>query len=93
MQLDKSNVNDNIHYMYPATITSQWQMSIPAPVRDVFAGWKKVVVYKKEDALVVRPVKDLLSLAGSFKTKKKYNQKAIDEGFAKYLGERGALIK
>ena len=57
--------------MYPATITSQWQMSIPAPVRRALRGKKRVLVYENDDGLIIKPVKDFLELSGSLKTNKK----------------------
>lgn len=90
MRLDKNNGNDNIHYMYPATITSQWQMSIPAPVRDFLKGKKKVVVYREKDGLKIKPVKDFLELAGTFKTTKKATSRQVREAFEKYLGRMAA---
>lgn len=73
--------------MYPASITSQWQMSIPAPLRSIFGprGSRKVVVYKENGVLVVKPVKDLLEFSGAFKTKKKATSRQIREAFGDYL--------
>lgn len=77
--------------MYPASITSQWQMSIPAPVRRALGISKrsKVMTSVQDGKMIVEPVKDFLDLAGTFKTTKKYSQKKIDEGFADYLAKQG----
>lgn len=59
--------------MYPVSITSQGQISIPADLRRSrgFEKGKKVLIYSDGDELRIRPVKDFMELAGTFKTNKK----------------------
>ena len=81
--------------MYTVSITSQGQMSIPAPLRRLlgFDKMNKANVFVEEDALVVRPIKDFLDLAGTFKTRKKATSRQIREAFGNYLAKQGAGIK
>jgi len=59
--------------MYPASITYQGQVSIPAKLRRLYGldKNKKVLIYAEGDGVKIRPVKDFLELSGSLKTNKK----------------------
>lgn len=62
------------------TITSQGQISIPAKIRRKlgFDKSKRALVVAKGDRLEIRPVKDFMEMAGSFK-RKAIKDKTIEE--------------
>jgi len=59
--------------IYPVTITSQGQISIPIKLRRELGldKTKRAFVSSREGKIVIEPVKDLLELRGSIKTDKK----------------------
>lgn len=75
---------------YTVSITSQGQISIPAALRRKFDfdKTKRALITEDNGNLIIEPVKDLLELAGSLKTKRKplSNQK-LHELFAKSVAE------
>lgn len=77
--------------MYTVSITSQGQISIPAKLRRELGlkGGKKANISKEGNSLVIKPVRDLLELAGSFKTEKKpLTSRELHERFAKSMAFR-----
>lgn len=74
---------------YTVAITSQGQISIPAKIRRQLGLNKtmRVVVSSQGGKVIIEPVKDILELAGSFKTKIKTSPKQIREGFEQYLAK------
>ena len=78
---------------YTVSITSQGQISIPAPLRRKLGldKNKKALVREENGELVVKPVKDFMELAGSLSQYAKKNksieqimeeeEKAIEQGF------------
>lgn len=76
---------------YTVSITKQGQISIPAPLRKKYGldKSKKAIVYPTaEGKIVIEPVRDLLSLLGSLKTKKRISPRKIRKEFEKYLAHR-----
>lgn len=75
--------------MYTVSITSQGQISIPAPLRRKLGlnKNKKAFVSEEKGRIIVEPVTDLLKLQGSLKTNAKVSFKQIRQGFEKYLGQ------
>jgi len=72
------------------SITSQGQISIPAPIRrklglDVL---KKAVVIERDGKLFIEPVRDLLDLRGALKTSITASSKEVREAFVKYLAKK-----
>jgi AbrB family looped-hinge helix DNA binding protein len=59
--------------MYPVSITSQGQISIPAPIRRLLGlnEGSKAIVSTDNGKIVIEPVVDFLDLAGTFKTNEK----------------------
>lgn len=59
--------------MYTVSITSQGQISIPAPIRKILGleNYKKALVSVEEGKMIVKPIKDFFELSGKFKTNKK----------------------
>ncbi len=59
--------------MYTVSITTQGQISIPAPLRRKLGlnTSTKAFVSEKDGKVVIEPIKDLLELGGSLKTNKK----------------------
>lgn len=75
--------------VYTVSITSQGQISIPAPIRRQLNldKNKKALVRVEKNTIVMEPVEDLLDLKGFFKTKKKISSRKIREAFEQYLAE------
>lgn len=71
---------------YLVTITSQGQISIPAPIRRRMGLDKvrKAMVSMVDDKMVMEPVNDFMSLRGIFKSNKKHTieeeERAIGKG-------------
>lgn len=80
--------------MYPVSITSQGQISIPAPLRRLlgFDKTKKAVAYATDEGVLIKPVKDFLELSGTFKTTKRATPKQIRKAFEEYMGKMGAGV-
>ena len=59
--------------MYPVSITSQGQFSIPIPLRRLLGlnSGTKAMVSVEGKRLIVEPVRDFMELAGTFRTNKK----------------------
>jgi AbrB family looped-hinge helix DNA binding protein len=74
---------------YTVAITSQGQISIPAKIRRQLGLNKtmRAVVSSQGGKVIIEPVKDILELAGSFKTKAKASPKQIRRGFEDYLAQ------
>lgn len=74
---------------YTVSITSQGQISIPAPLRRKynFTTSQKATVVDSGEGLFIKPIKDVDYFMGIFKPKKKltYKQerKAIDDAWAR----------
>lgn len=78
----------SLMYMpYYVTITSQGQISIPAPIRRKLSLDKvrKAIVEVEKDKIVITPTKDIDELMGIFKTKKRISPKAARRAFEKAL--------
>ena len=77
---------------YTVSITSQGQISIPAPLRRKLGlnKHKKALVREDQGRIVVEPVRDLLELRGSLNPKNKppLSSAEIHEAFANYLATR-----
>lgn len=69
------------------SITSQGQISIPAKMRRElgFSKTNKAVVYAEGGKIVIEPVKDLLSLRGSLKSKVKASAAEVRQAFEEDL--------
>ena len=76
---------------YTVSITSQGQISIPAPIRRKLGldKSKKAIVTEKDGKLLIEPVKDLLELGGSFKTNIKATPKQTRAAFEQWLADEG----
>jgi len=77
---------------YTVSITSQGQISIPAPIRRKLGmnKFRKALVTEKEGRVTIEPFRDFLELQGSVKTDKKITSRQIREGFEEYLSRRSA---
>lgn len=75
---------------YTVSITSQGQISIPAPLRHKLGLHKsnKALVTEKDGKVIIEPIKDLLELKGSLKTNKVFSPKQVRQSFEEYLGNR-----
>ena len=82
--------------MYTVSITSQGQISIPAKLRNKLGlqKGKKANVSVQGGSLVIKPIKDFLDLAGSFKTDKKpLTSRQLHDLFAKEMAFRKSRPK
>lgn len=75
---------------YVVSITSQGQISIPAPIRRDFNlnRNKKALVHSEKGRIIIEPVTDLLSLKGSVKVNQIVDLKAARTAYRVYLGKR-----
>lgn len=76
---------------YLGTVTSQGQISIPAPLRHKYniVKNKTIVFHDSNDGkILMEPVKDLLELGGSLKTNKKISSRKIKEAFGMGMATR-----
>lgn len=76
--------------MYITSVTQKGQATIPGEIRKrlgLKAG-QKVVFLEKDGEVIVRPVLDFLSLKGSIKSRKIYNEEKIKRTVGQYLAKR-----
>ena len=74
--------------VYTVSITSQGQISIPAPIRQALGlnEFKKALVRVNDKRIIIEPVADFFSLEGSVKSQKPPLSSAkIHDMFAKHL--------
>ena len=78
-----------MHMTYTVSITSQGQISIPAKIRRALGLDKtsKALVSVEDKKIVIEPVKDLLELGGSLKTKRRTTPKQVRGAFEEYLAK------
>lgn len=76
--------------IYTVSITSQGQMSIPAPLRKKMGLNKsgRASVTEKEGKLIIEPIRDLLELRGSLKTDISATPSQIRQGFEEYIAQK-----
>lgn len=76
-----------MYMTYLVTITSQGQISIPAPLRRQFKlnQTKKARVEAVNDTIVIHPEPDIMDFEGIFKTTKKIPFKKIRRAFEEAL--------
>ena len=75
---------------YTVAITSQGQISIPAPLRKKMGLVKsgRAQVSEKGGKLVIEPIKDLLELKGSLKTDTVVTASEIRSAFGEYTAKK-----
>ncbi len=77
--------------MYPVSITSQGQISLPVKLLRKF-GFKKpskAVAYETSEGILFKPIKDFLELSGTFKTTKKpLSNSELHDLFGTYMAFR-----
>ncbi len=75
---------------YTVAITSQGQISIPAPLRKKMGLAKsgRALVTEKEGKLVIEPIKDLLELKGTLKTNIQVSSTQIRKAFQEYTAQK-----
>ena len=76
--------------IYSATVTSQGQVTIPAPIRKALGitKSKRVNITLDNKKAILEPEPDILDLYGVFKTKKRIPFKKAREAFGEYLARR-----
>ncbi len=75
---------------YTVAITSQGQISIPAPLRKKMGLSKsgRALVTEKEGKLIIEPIKDLLELQGALKTNIRANSSQVRYAFEEYTAQK-----
>jgi AbrB family looped-hinge helix DNA binding protein len=75
---------------YTVAITSQGQISIPAPLRKKMGLSKsgRALVTEKGGKLIIEPVKDLLELRGALKTNMRATPSQIRNKFEEYTAKK-----
>lgn len=73
--------------MYIVTVTSQGQISIPAPIRRRMGldKTRRAMVSMVEEKMVMEPVVDIRKLKGIFKSSKKYTREEEREALAEAI--------
>lgn len=76
--------------LYPVTITSQGQITIPAKLRrELDLDKTKRLILKVEDQKIIAEKEpDILALRGVFKTKKRIPFRVARKAFGEYLARR-----
>lgn len=76
--------------VYQTTITKKGQITIPKEIREILKlteGKKLQIEFeRKKKEIRIKPVPDILDLAGKFKTKRKINVVKTRELMEKYYG-------
>lgn len=77
---------------YSATITQKGQVTIPLDIRRFLNLTPRgmVIFALEDDKIYLKPYSDLLSLEGSLKTKKKYDNQKADKAIGNYLAKEYA---
>lgn len=74
--------------LYPVSITSKWQMTIPKAVRKILnlnqPGKVVIEVDKEQKTLKINKTPDIFSLAGTFRPKRAINALKTRKLFEKY---------
>lgn len=80
---------------YTVSITSQGQISIPAPLRRKLGldKTRKAFVAEQDGKIMIEPARDFLELEGLFKTNIKASPQQIRQAFEEYLGKQAARIR
>ncbi len=75
---------------YTVAITSQGQISIPAPLRRKMglAKFGRALVTEKGGKLMIEPIRDLLELKGTLKTDIRTTSSQIRKAFEEYAAQR-----
>ena len=70
---------------YQATITSKGQITIPKKIRELLRleTSSKVIFEVKEEEVKIKPVVDILEIAGTLKSKKQISALKLREKFEK----------
>ncbi len=74
--------------IYSATVTSQGQVTIPAPIRKNLGINGSVNFIIEKGRVFIEPVPDIFALRGIFKTKKKIQFRVARKAFGEYLARR-----
>jgi AbrB family looped-hinge helix DNA binding protein len=80
---------------YTVTITSQGQISIPVHLRRKLGLdiTKKALVTEKDGKILIEPIKDLLELKGSLKTRISGSPIRIRQAFENYTAQKKSRAK
>lgn len=76
--------------VYTVSITTQGQISLPAPLRRKLGlhTSSKARISERDGKMIIEPIKDLLELKGSFKTKRRAGSRSIRSAFENYLSKK-----
>ncbi len=75
---------------YTVSITSQGQISIPAPLRKKLGldKFNKAIIREEKGRILIEPIKDLIDLKGSLSTGKTGNSSQIRQAFGEYVAQK-----
>lgn len=75
---------------YTVSITSQGQISIPAPLRRKLGlnKFKKAIIKEEKGKMLIEPIKDLIDLKGSLKVDKFVDSLQIRQAFKEYIAQK-----
>lgn len=78
--------------MLISTITQKGQVTIPKKIRDTLhlKANDRVIFVKRGNSVIIKPVKDVLSLRGSIKVDSKQNYPKIRENVKLKIAEKTA---
>ena len=78
--------------MLISTITQKGQVTIPKQIRDTLQlkANDRVIFVKRGNSVIIKPVKDVLSLRGSVKVKSEQNYPVIRENVKLKIAEKNA---
>jgi bifunctional DNA-binding transcriptional regulator/antitoxin component of YhaV-PrlF toxin-antitoxin module len=78
-----------MHMVYPVSITSQGQISIPIELRRKFRLdiTKKALVEDVGDQIIIKPIRSVASLRGIFQTKKQISASSARKQFEEALAK------
>ena len=75
---------------YTVSITSQGQISIPAPLRKKLGldKFNKATIREEDGKMLIEPIKDLIDLKGSLNTSKSGDFSQIRQDFEEYIAQK-----
>lgn len=77
---------------YTAVLTQKGQVTVPLEIRKFLglAPYKPVAFVRKNDEVLVKPAKNFLSLKGSLRTPKRFNDRKADKKMGEFIASEYA---
>lgn len=72
---------------YTAVLTQKGQVTVPLEIRKFLglAPYEPVAFVREKDEVLIKPAKSFLSLKGSMRTSKKFNDPKADEKLGEFI--------